>query len=910
MPGVKWRGESGRTKDEQKAIEWRIAKKYLEGSPPGTEIHPRHTKRARFIDDETGKAVTTTHRYLKGSGPHIFVKSNGKVLGKGTYGEVTFAETEDGCMWAIKVSAVPEGNIAFDVGKALRPFSQGSKYYQVYQFLGVPLDKFLIENTLSEEQKYDLAISLAREVHHFHAGTHSHTETQYAHLDIKPDNVCVDKDLNANLIDYGLSQKLATPLKQSPGSPCYVSNDYHQSSKAAKDTFALLRTIGLLPKTHLARWLKPAFPDLRYVDDRPAIFKMPIHNRQLWNLLDTRNARIHDTSPVDICAKLILIKLRLYTPDNLTKALAHPQQFDQSYQRLEFLGLSQARHVQRVLDNLGWFDRSYQRLQALGLNQAVYVKLVLDTPSLLDQLARYKELFLLLNQFGLPQAHYVQYILAEPMQFAKSHRQLVALGLNQVAYIQLALDTPSVVRQFETHRELFLILNRFKLHQPGYVQRVLDEPLTFSKNYWRLVALGLDQAVYMQLVLDHHHFDLIARLQKHKNIFLRLNRFQLNLREDIKQVLDHLELFDRNYRRLQALGLDQAQYVQQLLNYPDCFDRSYQRLKSLNLNQAVYLQLILDFPDLDLIEILEGYHKVFLILNQLGLNQKDYVQQVIDRPEWFDENYRCLQAFGLDLPRDVQCMLDYPELFDQNYQRLKFLGLNQFAYVQQILDHPQQFDQVYQFLGTLGLDEPGPVQKILEASNLAFNIFSLCEEVCRIKTDSESGEQFQKAANLLKDNLVRSALTEADCYAQEQIFNLKELVHHMNSDHLSEVDKMRLLKEYENCAKKDHWFRNKPGWAKLMIGFISVATAAIAGTAIGAFASSWSGPGAIFGSIAGGYLGSTTAATSAMGATVGFGVGCVAGIVLPLFFDQISSEDETLAKEVVSHAVIEAHAYP
>ncbi|WP_395168349.1 kinase [Piscirickettsia salmonis] len=909
MPRVIWKGKNGRTEDEQKAIEWRIAKKYLKGKPPGTEIHPRHTKRARFIDDETGKVITITHRYLKGAGPHIFVKSNGKVLGKGTYGEVTFAETEDGCMWAIKVSAVPEGNIAFDVGKALRPFSQGSKYYQVYQFLGTPLDKFLSENTLSEEQKYDLAISLAREVHYFHAGTYSHTETQYAHLDIKPDNVCVDKDLNAHLIDYGLSQKLATPLKQSPGSPCYVSSDYHQSSKAEKDTFALLRTIGLLPKTRLARWLKGAFPDLRYVDDRPAIFKMPIHNRQLWELLDTRDAKIRKTSPIDICVKLILIKFGLCTIDNVGKALAHPQHFDQSYQRLESFGLNQARYIQRVLDYLSWFEQSYQRLQDSGLNQAIYVQLVLDTPRLLDQLVSYKELFLLLNQFGLGQSHYVQQVLADPMQFAESYRRLKSLELNQVAYIQLVLDTPSLVRQFETHRDLFLTLNRFGLNQPRYVQRVLEDPLTFFGNYRRLVALGLDQAVYMQLALDHHHFDLVARLEEHKNIFLRLNRFQLNLREDIERVLDHLELFDRNYRRLQALGLDQAQYVQQLLNYPDCFNQNCQSLEQLGLNQKVYLQLLLDFPDLDLMEVFEDYDKVFLTLNQLGLNQKDYVQRVIDHPEWFDKNYQYLQALGLDLPRDVQCMLDCPELFDQNYQRLKFLGLNQLAYVQQILDHPQQFDQVYRFLETLGLDEPGPVQKILEASNLAFNIFSLCEEVCRIKTDSESGEQFQKAANLLKDNLVRSALTEVDCYAQEQIFNLKELVHHMNSDHLSEVDKRRLLKEYENCAKKDHWFRNKPGWAKLMIGFISVATAAIAGTAIGAFASSWSGPGAIFGSIAGGYLGSTTAASSVMGATVGFGVGCVAGVVLPLFFDQ-ASEDETLAKEVVSHAVTEAHAYP
>ncbi|QGN83923.1 hypothetical protein [Piscirickettsia salmonis] len=170
MPGVKWRGESGRTKDEQKAIEWRIAKKYLEGKPPGTEIHPRHIRRAQFIDDETGKPVVITHCYLKGNGPHIFVKSNGKILGKGTYGEVTFGESKDGRMWAIKVSSIPEGNIAFDVGKALRPFSQGSKHYQVYQFLGTPLDKFLTENTLSEEQKYDLSIKIARKLDHLHGG--------------------------------------------------------------------------------------------------------------------------------------------------------------------------------------------------------------------------------------------------------------------------------------------------------------------------------------------------------------------------------------------------------------------------------------------------------------------------------------------------------------------------------------------------------------------------------------------------------------------------------------------------------------------------------------------------------------------------------------------------------------------
>ncbi|OAJ33871.1 hypothetical protein A0O36_01928 [Piscirickettsiaceae bacterium NZ-RLO1] len=175
MPKIVWEKQANRTAEEQRAAEWRVIKKYLKNRPTGTELHPSHSRRINLIDDMTGDRVYLTHRYLKGQGNNdFFVKSNGQLLGKGAFGEVTFAETEDEVKLAIKEfkELSPESrnnDVAYDLNKARKIFSDGSKYYQVYQFLGTPGDKYIKEHP----GDFDLAIKAARVTHYLHTAVYS-----------------------------------------------------------------------------------------------------------------------------------------------------------------------------------------------------------------------------------------------------------------------------------------------------------------------------------------------------------------------------------------------------------------------------------------------------------------------------------------------------------------------------------------------------------------------------------------------------------------------------------------------------------------------------------------------------------------------------------------------------------------
>ncbi|OAJ33160.1 protein kinase domain-containing protein [Piscirickettsia salmonis] len=214
MPKIIWKPQENRTAAEQQAAEWRIAKKYLAGRAPGTQLNPKHGQhKISFKDPKTNENIYLTHRYLLGNNEEIFVKSNGYLLGKTRRNLVTFAQTEDGQVWAIKESleidkGLKESEIACDLDAAKKMFKDNSKYYQIYRFLGLPLDQYLSQNRLTEEEQLDLAIKVSQAVHHLHIGTHSRTSNCYAHLDLKPSNICIDHEGRIHLIDYGFSERL------------------------------------------------------------------------------------------------------------------------------------------------------------------------------------------------------------------------------------------------------------------------------------------------------------------------------------------------------------------------------------------------------------------------------------------------------------------------------------------------------------------------------------------------------------------------------------------------------------------------------------------------------------------------------------------------------------------------------
>ncbi|ALA26015.1 Protein kinase domain protein [Piscirickettsia salmonis] len=405
MPSVVWEGEENITAVEQQGAEWRVAEKYLAGKIPGAQLTPKNSQKIELIDDKTGRRIYLTHCYLVGAEGEVFVKSNGEILGEGSSGRVIFGQTINGQMWAIKESFEidsdsQEGKVACDLGKAKKTFKDNSsKYYQVYQFLGISLDQYLAQNTLTKEQQYDLAIKVTQAVYHLHTGTYSKEKTSYAHLDLKPENFCIDEKGTVHLIDYGFSEPLRGELKIAKGTLGYTPVVLCGVSKEQIDVIALLRTL-YLPrcfKTYKA-------DDSRCLDNDQWIFSdiTLLENENLKSLLDTKNGEIKGISALEIICKLILFRYDLFSEINLQKILIYPERFEQAYQWLVALGLNQAKYVQHVLTDPKRFERAYQWLAALGLNQTEYVQQALESLETFD--LNYKRL----KALGLSQMAYVQ----------------------------------------------------------------------------------------------------------------------------------------------------------------------------------------------------------------------------------------------------------------------------------------------------------------------------------------------------------------------------------------------------------------------------------------------------------------------------------------------------------------------
>ncbi|OAJ34673.1 protein kinase domain-containing protein [Piscirickettsia salmonis] len=457
MPRVVWKNK------EQEDAEWRVVKCYL-GEYAGTQLGSNHNDKTIFIDPLTKKQVYLTHRYLRGADGEIFVKSNGKALGVGTFGKVTFGQTENGQMWAIKkspttvtlpekgkVNLLPsllkESDIAVDLGKAKRPFQgkDGSKCYQIYQFLGTPLDKHLSENALDEEQRFDLAIKIVQAVYHLHVGTYARSKVSYAHLDLKPANICVGDQGQVHLIDYGFSENLTGTLSRLKGTLIFLPQRPVGTSKEVLDVFALLRTLYLPELFRTPKgWVTRADSHKEGV---VSLFSYDFAEKNnLTLLLDTYDGRVKDKSIIFILCNLILLRWSLAVDANLKKVLERPREFNENYECLVALGLNSAEYVQSIItnpDSIGRFKQEQSnllKLNQLGLNQAVYINALLASPNLIDQFEKYQGQFLRLNQLGLNQVTYIQQVLEHPDQFDKDYCYLKCFGLDRSETVKKILD--------------------------------------------------------------------------------------------------------------------------------------------------------------------------------------------------------------------------------------------------------------------------------------------------------------------------------------------------------------------------------------------------------------------------------------------------------------------------------------
>ncbi|KAH6815004.1 PR5-like receptor kinase [Perilla frutescens var. hirtella] len=151
-------------------------------------------------------------------------KSFSENLGKGGYGSVYKGQLPDSHLVAVKFLNESHGNgeeFMNEVASisrtshinivALLGFCfEGSKRALIYDFMpNGSLEKFIgntastvVEFGLGWDKLFDIAAGIARGLEYLHQGCN----TRILHLDIKPQNILLDKDLNPRISDFGLAK--------------------------------------------------------------------------------------------------------------------------------------------------------------------------------------------------------------------------------------------------------------------------------------------------------------------------------------------------------------------------------------------------------------------------------------------------------------------------------------------------------------------------------------------------------------------------------------------------------------------------------------------------------------------------------------------------------------------------------
>jgi serine/threonine protein kinase len=360
MPRVAFESEVAKER------EWAVAVSLLNGAPEGTKIKRAVKKQPRaYRHPDDGSQVYLQHSFITINGKILCMTGEGERLGEGTFGIVKLAEDADGNQYALKTSKSnqstdndAEARALYDLGvlqgvvKSPRPDSR-VKHVTAMKYLGKSLKAHLRDTeSLETKDQFDIAIKVLDCIYRLHEGFTSSKGIKRAHLDIKPENLCIDDDGNISLIDYGFSAELpASTAHPGKGTPRYVpAYAAHKSEKyELYDAFAAQRVLWLPKKYHMLN----AATGQAIIEKKDAkdaydicVFKKPL------NFLDTSSGRLNRYSIPEMFALVVLEKHKIRTSTNTKKVLQDPKLFYARYKALAQSGEPKLPDLQKIIQGV------------------------------------------------------------------------------------------------------------------------------------------------------------------------------------------------------------------------------------------------------------------------------------------------------------------------------------------------------------------------------------------------------------------------------------------------------------------------------------------------------------------------------------------------------------------------------
>ncbi|WP_119343760.1 protein kinase domain-containing protein [Facilibium subflavum] len=321
-----WDSPEKRTEEFEKAAE--LCAQYPTGA---------HLKKGLYYKLNDGSNYKFTHSFLKTHNgmlalPDMKQNEQYAKLGQGGFGKVKLCEMKDGTKVALKVNNLSLLAATNEIaalqnlglaGEKVDHMKFGYEYIPMTYLGKQNLASVIHNNTLTKAQKADLSLLAIDALYKLHQGKADVRYSQkLAHMDIKPENIMVSKDLSkVTLIDFGLSTLLDDGYPQGVGgTPHYmhagllsVMQGNHQAvdvpTRESADHFALCRVL-FMPD--LGNALDISNYQLQYCDlsGYPGIYKKDELPQHLYDLLNTSSGYLSQNFSMNLLfSAFILHKL-------------------------------------------------------------------------------------------------------------------------------------------------------------------------------------------------------------------------------------------------------------------------------------------------------------------------------------------------------------------------------------------------------------------------------------------------------------------------------------------------------------------------------------------------------------------------------------------------------------------------